>query len=277
MPQTPAPTKAVDFNTLQARYDLRQCIRQLAPTPERADQILTETSTGLPDQCRHSMWSMALEEETVLFATAAILLHHLSTRVLDPDLPDLWSLQQTQIETAPAPIAAALQNGFLRLLDMRLMPETLRLAPRLTRDNNAVKTQLLPIARSLTPTSIDLISKADCGMKHAIHKAALSTMIATDDFTLPPRWAPPTVVVKLSSYRPETRAGSACLAILLLNCLEGYDDNPNFYYEADWKSFHTMPTGPAFLIAFRYFYERGCFSYCDAPSNSFDCCIPWVA
>lgn len=212
-------------------------------------------------------WGVALAADTLpdsRASAAATLLHLvLATRTPDPVVEDLWS-HQREFLAQPAPIRAALMNGFDLLRRRGLAPDFCRPAPPdcATHRRADLEPALIDLARQMTPSEQDHVARADYGCDVARHHAALTALLADPRLAYPPgeAWYPAEVVERVS-HVAGTPGHAPCLAVVLLDALRTGDAQGNADYRlgTQFGDLLTLPqpVRAVFLAAFCYFYETG--------------------
>ena len=236
---------ATDFRTRQALADLE---RAAGGDPLNGDSSAAFDFMSPPAQ----FWS----------ATACLLWQALSDRSADPFLIDLWLQRQSGIRAAPAPVRAALTNGFDRLRDLQLLPEDCKpmAADLITLPRASIEPALKTLARAMTLREIDHVSRADYGYRADRHREALLELLASPEIAYPPGeyWFP-AEVVELVAHVPTSPGYIPCMAILLLDAVRDGDrmGNAEFRIQNQWALLENLPqrARDAFFAAFRYLYE----------------------
>jgi hypothetical protein len=159
--------------------------------------------------------------DKALPAIARLLWQALSDHCPDPFLIDLWQQRQADIRAAPAPISAALMNGFDRLCDLQLLPEDCEpmAGDLITLPRESIEPALKTLARAMTLREIDHVSRADYGYRADRHREALVELLASPEIAYPPGeyWFP-AEVVELVAHVPPRRVTypawpSSCLML----------------------------------------------------------------
>jgi transposase len=198
----------------------------------------------------------------------------------DPFPEDIWDQRQAQLIAAPAPVRAALMNGFDRLCDLSLLIESCEPRPEhlVTLPRADVEPALMTLARAMTLREIDHVSRADYGTHADRHRAALMDLLADPNVAYPPNeyWFP-AEVVELVSHVPKSPGYIPCMAIVLLDALRDGDrmENASFRLGRQWAEIQGLPqrARDAFLATFRNLYESGpCWS-AEVPVSF---TLPWV-
>ncbi|MFN5997709.1 MAG: hypothetical protein ACK47C_17415 [Paracoccaceae bacterium] len=249
--------RSSNFRTRQALADLD---RAAGGDPQGGDSSAAFDSAAPPDR----LWS----------ATACLLWQALMGRVKDPFLEDIWDQRRADLIAAPAPIRAALMNGFDRLRDLGLTGDHCK--PRhedlVTVPRTSVESALMAIAREMTDEEIDHVSRADYGTDVAQHRAALVALLSGPQVAYPPGeyWFP-AEAVELVAHVPKATGYIPCMAIVLLDAVRDGDrmENAAFRLGRQWTDLNALPqrARDAFFAAFRYLYESGpCWS-ADLPES----------
>jgi hypothetical protein len=252
-----------DFRTRQAQADLDRAAGK-GPQPDAFEVAFN------PATAAEGLWP----------AAATLLRQALADRCYDPFLIDLWLQRQTDIRAAPAPVRAALMNGFHRLCDLQLLPEDCEpTAPDLvTLPRENIEPALKTLARAMTLQEIDHVSRADYGYKADQHRKALVELLASPEIAYPPGeyWFP-AEVVELVAHVPTSPGYIPCMAILLLDAVRNRDrmENATFRLERQWTFLEALPqrARDAFFAAFRFLYETGPCSSANLPEPF---TLPWV-
>lgn len=211
---------------------------------------------------------------------ASLLWQSLVERRVDPFLQDIWDQRQAQLLPAPAPIRAAVMNGFQRLRDLGLVEDRCRPQPdhRLTHSRAAVEAALKTIGRAMTLPEIDHVARADYGSDVARHRQALVALLQDPDLAYPPGefWYP-AEVVELVAHVPASTGYIPCMAIVLLDALRTGDmqDNASFRLGRQWAELLALPqrSRDAFLATYRHLYETDVLSSPHLPETII---LPWV-
>jgi hypothetical protein len=248
---------AANFRTRQALADLE---RAAGGDLQSEDTRAAFDSTSPPDR----VWS----------ATACLLWQALEGRSKDPFLEDIWDQRFADLIAAPAPIRAALMNGFDRLRDLGLSSDNCkpRLEDLVTMPRARLEAALMAIAREMTEEEIYHIACADYGMDVAQQRAALVALLADPQVAYPPgEFCFPAEVVELVSHVPKATGYIPCMAIVLLDAVRDGDRRGNADYRLgrQWAVLKNLPqrARDAFIAAFRHLYEsEPCWS-ADLPES----------
>ncbi|MFM7335511.1 MAG: hypothetical protein ACKO2N_09600 [Tabrizicola sp.] len=254
---------AADFSSRQALADLERATG--------GDPLADDTSAA---------FDRAAPPDQVWAATASLLWQAMASRRNDPFLEDIWGQRQAELLAAPAPIRAALMNGFQRLCDLGLLEARCRPLPdqRVTHSRTDVDSALKTIARAMTLPEMDHISRADYGMDVARHRDALVALLHDPEVAYPKGdfWYP-AEVVELVAHVPKSTGYIPCMAIVLLDALRTGDmqDNATFRLEGQWAELLALPqrARDAFLAAYRHLYETDILGSPNLP-EAFT--LPWV-
>ncbi|WP_137110009.1 hypothetical protein [Rhodobacter sp. SY28-1] len=254
---------ADDFSSRQALADLE---RAAGGDPLADDTSAAFDRAALPDR----VWA----------ATASLLWQAMAGGRRDPFLEDIWDQWQAELLAAPAPIRAALMNGFQRLRDLGLLEERCKPLPdhRVTHPRSSVDAALKTIARAMTLPEMDHIARADYGMDVARHRDALVALLADPDVAYPPGefWYP-AEVVELVAHVPKSTGYIPCMAIVLLDALRTGDmqDNATFRLQGQWAELFALPqrARDSFLAAYRHLYETDILGSPNLPKTF---TLPWV-
>lgn len=254
---------AADFSSRQALADLE---RAAGGDPLADDTSAAFDRMAPPDRVRAT--------------TASLLWQAMAGRREDPFLEDIWDQRQAELLAAPAPIRAALMNGYQRLCDLGLLEATCKPLPdhRVTHSRTDVDAALKTIARAMTLPEMDHISRADYGMDVARHRDALIALLADPEVAYPKGefWYP-AEVVELVAYVPKSTGYIPCMAIVLLDALRTGDmqDKATFRLERQWAELLALPlrARDAFLAAYRHLYET---DILGAPNLPKTFTLPWV-
>lgn len=234
-------------------------------------------------------WGLALAADAPpdsRAAAAATLLHLvLATQTPDPVVEDLWSHRE-EFLARPAPIRAALMNGFDNLRRCRLAPDLCHPAPLdcVTHRRADLEPALIALARQMTPAEQDHIARADYGCDAARHHAALVALLADPLLAYPANdlWYP-AEVVELVSHVPGEPGHVPCLAIVLLDALRTGDDRGNADYrlgpQFDDILALPQPARAVLIAAFRHLYETDPSwtpSVAEAGQPPDQTTLPWV-
>jgi hypothetical protein len=222
----------------------------------------------------------ATAPERLWSAAATLVRQALADGCHDPSLIDLWLQRQADTRAAPAPIRAALMNGFARLCDLQLLPEDCepKAADLITFPRESIEPALKTLARAMTLQEIDHVSRADYGHKADRHREALVELLASPEIAHPPGeyWFP-AEVVELVAHVPTSPGYIPCMAILLLDAVRDGDrmGNAGFRIGSQWAFLDALPqrVRDAFFAAFRYLYETGRHWSADVPEPF---TLPWV-
>lgn len=254
---------AADFRTRQALADLE---RAAGGDPLAEDTRAAFVSAAPPER----LWS----------ATACLLWQALANGTRDPFLADLWDQRHAELVAAPAPIRAALMNGFARLRDLGLVNDRCRPRPEelVTQPLSRLEPALMTIARAMTVDEIDHISRADYGMDAARHRAAIVALLADPNVAYPPgEYWYPAEVVELVAHVPTSPGYIPCMAIVLLDALRTGDaqSNAEFRLQNQWAQLVALPQGDrdAVFAAHRHLYETDPHWSPDLPA---DFTLPWT-
>jgi hypothetical protein len=194
-------------------------------------------------------------------AAANLLQLVLATRTLDPVLEDLWS-HWREFRAQPAPVRAALMNGFDRVRHHGLAPDPCRPAPAdcVTHRRSDLEPTLIALARQMTTAEQDHIARADYCQDATRHHAALVNLLADPELAYPPGevWFP-AEVVELISHVPGEPGHVPCLAIVLLDALRTGDDRGDADYRLGTQFGDILalprPKRAVLIAAFRHIYE----------------------
>jgi hypothetical protein len=119
---------------------------------------------------------------------------------------------------------------------------------------------LMSIAREMTEDEIDYVSRNDCGMDVARHRAAPVALLADPQVACPPgEYWYPAEVVELIAHVPKATGYIPCMAIVLLDAVRDGDRRGNADYRlgSQWAALEALPqrVKDAFFAAFRFLYE----------------------
>jgi hypothetical protein len=236
---------ADDFRTRQALADLKR----VAGGDRLPDDIcIAFDHSALPDR----LWA----------AAARLLWQALASGSEEPFLEDLWDQRHAALIAAPAPIRAALMNGFNRLCDLMLLLDSCRPGPNdlVTLSRTSLEPALMTLARAMTLREIDHISRGDYAYNVDRYREALATLLEDPRMVYPPgQYRYPAEVVELVAHVPGSPGYIPCMAIVLLDALRYGDhiSNAEFRLERQWAKLEGLPQRPrdAFLATFRHLYE----------------------
>jgi hypothetical protein len=219
--------------------------------------------------------------ERVWQGVAGLLWQSLSEGRAEPFLQDIWDQRQAELLAAPAPIRAAVMNGFQRLREHGLVEDMCRpqAAHRVSDPRAAVEAALKTIGRAMTLPEIDHVARADYGTNVARHREALVALLQDPDLAYPTGefWYP-AEVVELVAHLPTSTGYIPCVAILLLDALRTDDarGNASFRLGRQWAALLALPqrARDAFLAAYRHLYETDVLGSPDLPESV---TLPWLA
>jgi hypothetical protein len=254
---------ADDFPSRQALADLKRAAG--------GDPLAVETAAA---------FDPAAPAERVWQGVASLMWQALAEGRADPFMQDIWDQRQAELLAAPAPIRAAVMNGFQRLRDLGLVEDRCRPQAdhRVTHPRAAVEAALKTIGRAMTLPEIDHVARADYGTDVARHREALVALLQDPDLAYPPGevWYP-AEVVELVAYVPRSPGYIPCMAIVLLDALRTGDiqDNATFRLGRRWAALLALPqrARDAFLAAYRHLYET---DVLGSPHRPESVTLPWV-
>jgi hypothetical protein len=214
-------------------------------------------------------------------ATACLLWQALMGHAKDPFLEDIWDQRRVDLIAAPAPIRAALMNGFDRLHDLGLLSDHCKSRPEdlVTVTRASLEAALMTIAREMTEEEIDHVARADYGCDMARHRTALQELLLDPALAYPEGedWFP-AEVVELVAHVPGNPGHVPCLAIVLLDALRTGDSQGNAEYRLGQQATAITALPPpgrdVVLAAFRHLYESVP-RWSPSPPAPFT--LPWVS
>ncbi len=232
----------------------------------RERQVLADLGRVAPPESAPDPWAAVFAPdgwpETRAAATAVLLQLIPETSTPDQTAEDLWLAYRQDLLTQPAPIRAALMNGFDHLRRRGLVAETCQPLPEdcITHPRADLEQAPIALARQMTPAEVDHTARPDYGNDAAQHRAALATLLADTRVTyLPGEFWYPAEVVELVSHVPGAPGHVPCLAIILLDALRTGDlhGSAGFQLQNQFAEILALPQ-PArsvLLAAFRHIYE----------------------
>ncbi len=237
---------------MQALSDLKAAARDgLLPTLEAVQGGVSDSfyafmeapNTPLTDGAplREAAGTLVTSPDTsaVLRGQAAALLIADSLIEARPEdmLTFLWEMYREELEGLPAPLRAALMNGFKQLHQLNLAKIDPVVNPRycLSQTPEAVCAPLCAMAKAVDEEALRDVSYGDYEKDVKKHFTALKKVIQKQNcvFADDQTWHPHEVV-SLAAYSPEYPEAQWCLAILLVDTIMGAAVEQSFDYR--WES-----------------------------------------
>ena len=266
------------FRLMQALSDLKAAARDgLLPALEAMHEGLagnffafleapnTPLTDGIP--LREAAAELATSPETsaeIRGRAAALLIADSLIEARSEDmLTYLWEVYREELEGLPAPLRAALMNGFKQLHQLNLAKIEPTVSPLycLSHTLEAVCAPLCAMAKAADGESLLDVSYGDYERDVKKHLAALKHVIHSQDcvFEEGQTWHPHEVV-SLATFSPEYPEAQWCLAILLVDSIMGSALDQSIDYR--WEKFaHKYMRFPAvnkryIMAGFRHIYEQ---------------------
>ncbi len=236
---------------------------------ESFDDFLKAPNTPLADRSplREAAGQLATAPETgaeTRGQAAALLISDSLIEARPEDLLTyLWEVHREEIEDLPAPLRAALMNGFRQLHNLKLAKIAPVVNPLLclSQTPEAVCAPLCAMAKAVSDEALRDVSHGDYGDDVENHFKALKQVIHQQNcvFHSDQTWHPHEVV-SLAAYSPEFPEGQWCLALLLVDAVSGSDIDcgSEFRWEKFAHDYLRYPAEPKrhIMAGFRHIYEQ---------------------
>lgn len=233
----------------------------------RASQAARRVPAASSGPLHDALWMAASspdEDATgACIATAALLADAFETPNLQEDWLWVWEALGPALRSAPAPVRAALANGFREARKMGLAHDDVRPTEDDCHTQSAatVIAGLLPLVKNLDPEERRLIASADRYSKVKEHLDPLEALLARPNCHLGPGEAyHPAEAVELVAFAPKHLCFAAATALLLIWSLQD-EDYVHGSLDGRWFNFHRTykdlphPWQRPILAGFRHVYE----------------------
>ncbi|MEM8595244.1 MAG: hypothetical protein AAGF76_02085 [Pseudomonadota bacterium] len=225
-------------------------------------RMMPVAGSALHNALMLAMVSPQEDPKGATLATATFLTEAIEAGDRQDDWLWIWDSGFEIFRAAPAPIRAALMNGFrdARRRGIAHLDVKAEDADCITGAPAEIIARLVPLARSMTHNQRRSIAALDYGKDIERHLAALDAVLSRPDciMTDEETWYP-SEVVELVTHSPDEDGFEAATALLLIQSVSGRDtvNHAGFRWGRNHHVYKSMeaPWRRPILDAFRYCYE----------------------